>query len=190
MFFGLSGFNDTFPCLEAVSIVEQAEDMSGLRPYLSLPLGGNLTHMLYMDGTSAQLAQTLSHMPTLKSLHVCGSRPLRPLFGVNYSPRPSYPSARCQLRELVLQSVYHYDADHLTSILANSIDSLESVTIAHFGSVLNDILPSIRRTQKLALTIKSNPFGVVVQAPEYQIEDIVERFERLEEVGRPCFRVF
>jgi hypothetical protein len=183
MFFDLSGFRDAFPHLNAVSVVEQAEDMSGLRPYLSEPLGANLTHLLYLDGTSAQLAQALSHMPSLKSLHVRGARPLRPRFGANQSLGPAYPPPACQLRELVLQSVYHYDVDHLTAILENSIDSLESVTIAHFGSILNDILPSVRKTRQLCLTIKSNPFGVSVQAAEYQIERILEQFGRLEEVG-------
>lgn len=182
MFFGLTGFRDVFPNLEAVSIVEQAEDMSGLRPYINVPLGASLTHLLYIDGTTAQLVQTLSHMPSLKSLHVRGARPLRLRFGANQSAGPAYPPPACHLRELVLQSVYHYDVDHLTASLANSIDSLESVAIAHFGSVLNDILPSIRKTKKLALTVKSNPFGVTVQAPEYQIERILEQFERLEEL--------
>lgn len=144
----------------------------------------NLVHLQYLGGNTVLLAHLLSHLPHLKSLHVgrfiySGMQPdIEQILGSSNRPV-------CRLKELVFQSVYHYSSRHAAYLLASSRDSIECLTVAHFGGLFNDILPFVFKARKVSLTVKSNLFGVPDPSEEYLLENSLGRFENLQEVRIP-----
>ena len=147
-----------------------------------------LVHLQYLGGNTVLLAHLLAHLPHLKSLHVgrfvySGVQPdIEQILGAGNQPV-------CKLEELVFQSVYHYSKEHAAYLLGSSINSLRTLTVAHFGGLLNDILPFVYKATTLNLTVKSNLFGVPDPSEEYLMPNLLARFERLEEVGSPSYSI-
>ncbi|KAK9897220.1 hypothetical protein P389DRAFT_168975 [Cystobasidium minutum MCA 4210] len=145
----------------------------------SLPpqIGVNLRHLLYEGGTARSLGQMLAMLPHLKSLHVG-----RFLYTSHKTAAPLNNPVTCHLRQVTFQSVYHYDADLFEWMFASSQGSIEHLTIAHFGSLLNDVIPYFGQAKRLDLTVKNNVFGVPEEPDHYQLSAILPRFTRLEEL--------
>lgn len=147
----------------------------------------NLVHLQYLGGNTVLLAHLLAYLPHLKSLHVgrfvySGVQPdIEQILGTSNQPI-------CKLEELVFQSVYHYNKEHAAYLLTSSINSLQSLTVAHFGGLFNDILPFVYKACTLSLTVKSNLFGVPDPSEEYLLENLLTRFDNLREVRWPQAR--
>lgn len=138
-----------------------------------------LSHLLYEGGDTHQLGELLGTLPNLHSLHVG-----RFSFSSRQIERRQIGSITCKLRQITLQSVYHYDKRLFDWILASSKDSIEHLVIANYGSLLNDIIPYLNQAKKLELTVKKNVFNVPEDPDQYQLSAIIPRFPRLEEVSR------
>lgn len=138
----------------------------------------SLRHLLYEGGDTHQLGELLTSLPNLVSLHVGR---------FSYSPRrcigPRAVPITCRLRQVTFQSVYHYDASLFDWLFSSSKDSIEHLTIANYGSLLNDLIPHLGQARKLELTIKRNVFGVPEDPDQYQLAAILPRFPRLGEVS-------
>lgn len=138
-----------------------------------------LQHLLYEGGDTYQLGELLTVLPNLISLQVGR---------FSYSPRRCSPPQKapitCKLRQVTFQSVYHYDASLFDWIFASSKSSIEHLTIANYGSLLNDLISHLGEARRLELTIKRNVFGVPEDPDQYQLSVILPRFPKLEEVSQ------
>jgi len=169
--------------LESILVCDNgyARPVLGRTPISAFP-APNLVHLQYLGGNTVLLAQLLAKLPHLKSLHVgrfvySGVQPdIEQILGADNQPI-------CKLEELVFQSVYHYSQQHAAYLLTSSIDSLSSLTVAHFGGLLNDVLPYVYKARTLSLTVKSNLFGVPDPSEEYLLDNLLSRFEQLEELN-------
>jgi hypothetical protein len=136
----------------------------------------NLTHLVYLNGTSAHLAGLLAVLPNLTSLHI--GRTAFAGTGANLEQLQP-PAATCKLQEIVFQSVYHFDNRYLDCLLGSSKESLKAVTFAYYGSLLNECLEYISSATHLTLTVKENRFGVPEPAEEYRLESLLTKFKHL-----------
>lgn len=139
----------------------------------------HLVHLLYQGGNSILLGQLLSVLPQLQSLHVGR---------FNYSSTqseqpPSELQTVCRLKELTFQSVYHYGASHLHWLFGSSQHSIESLTVANFGSLLFDLAPLLHKARSLSITIKNNLFSVPDDPERYLLSTLLQRFTQLQHVS-------
>lgn len=136
---------------------------------------------MYQGGDTHLLGQLLELLPHLQTLHVG-----RFSYSSIKKGAPQEHRIACRLRKVVLQSVYHYDADLFGWLLKSSEDSIERLTVAHYGSLLNDLIPYLGQAKRLDLTVKNNVFGVPEEPDHYQLSAIIPQFIRLEEVRTSC----
>lgn len=166
----------TLPNLESLVVHEdRVEELP--RTSLSYHTSDKLIHLLYEGGDTYQLGRLLACLPHLKSLHVGRFR-----YSSTRRSAPAQVPVVCRLQEVTLQSVYHYDVNLFEWMFASSRRSIEHVTIAHFGSLLNDMIPYFGRAKRLNLTVKNNVFGVPEDPEHYQLSAIIPYFTNLEEV--------
>lgn len=174
--FGLSELAD-MPELRSLIVAERtAGDI--IKGGTRIPRNPKVTHLLYEGGDTHQLGELLVTLPSLQSLHVG-----RFIYSPSRNrPRRSIP-VLCKLRQVTFQSVYHYDATLFDWMFESSKESIEHLTVANYGSLLNDLIPYFGQARRLDLTIKKNVFGVPEDPVQYQLSAILPRFPLLREVS-------
>jgi hypothetical protein len=170
------------PSLTRLQVLSVREDVPRAPLHLSSSMqpfpAPNLTHLLYQGGNTHLLGHLLTLLPHLQSLHVGR-------FNYSSSRLQSPPDTRitCKLREVVFQSVYHYNKDHFDWLFGTSKDSIQYLTVANYGSLLYDLADYFHNARYVELTVKNNLFEVPEDPEQYQLSFLLQRFEHLESVS-------